>query len=691
MRMTHPILIALVGATIFFLIMLCGPVVEGDTIVVDPAGGGDYTTIQDAADSSQDGDTIDVHPGTYFENVRLYNEVTLRSSGGGVTVDGQGDRGIHLYRNNTIVSGISVLNASNGIYVFNNSFTIRNVTIDNCTVYDGNDPGITFYHVSDSTIIDCTSYNNSNDGIMFDQCSDSVIAVSSLYGNGRSGINLMGAGGNLITSCLVQDNGDIGLILLDSFNTTVRNATTSNNTKTGIDISATSYNNTLYHNSILDNPFNAIDNGSTIWDNGFPSGGNTWSDYDEISEGANDLNGDGFADDPYLVPGIGNTDRYPLVSNLDPVPPVANAGEDLTIEQFRQVTFDGSGSTDNVEIANYSWEFDDNGPVILEGEQVIYHFSTVGSYSVNLTVTDLYGNTHTDLMWVHVTKNSMDYEDPVAVAGPDQTVFYGESVSFIGSSSTDNVGIVSYDWAFIDGGTRILEGKSVEYSFTTPGIFQVRLLVLDAEGNFDTDFVNYTIQIMAGSGNVSGRVMDPDGDPMNDITVTLQGTGKSWSVISGPSGQYTFYSIPAGLYAIVGENDYRYGELTVTIEEGKTTSVDIIVERRSITREKEDDPPFMYYSLLTLVFIVFVLITQNMLKKDTQFRNEEKKISSAGAMEGVRDPNRTKEEEVEKVLSPANGGRGNTEQSLNRPGIKMPEDPFFSDPNDDFKPPVPPE
>lgn len=44
------------------------------------------------------------------------------------------------------------------------------------------------------------------------------------------------------------------------------------------------------------------------WDNGYPSGGNHWSDY----TGA-DINGDGIGDTPYIVD-ANNTDHYPLMT-----------------------------------------------------------------------------------------------------------------------------------------------------------------------------------------------------------------------------------------------------------------------------------------------------------------------------------------------------------------------------------------
>src|SRR6266849_3745691 len=72
----------------------------------------------------------------------------------------------------------------------------------------------------------------------------------------------------------------------------------------------------------------------------------------------------------------------------DTVPPVANAGPDLIVNEDTTVTFDGSASTDNVGIASYTWTFMDGSMQTLSGVTASYVFATPGTYIVTLTVRD---------------------------------------------------------------------------------------------------------------------------------------------------------------------------------------------------------------------------------------------------------------------------------------------------------------
>jgi len=80
-----------------------------------------------------------------------------------------------------------------------------------------------------------------------------------------------------------------------------------------------------------------------------------------------------------------------------------------------------------------------------------------------------------------------DVSSPVALAGLDQTVEVGVSIAFDGSKSTDDLGIKSYKWTFVDAAPKTLTGVHPTYAFGNEGDFEVTLNVSDYADNWDTD------------------------------------------------------------------------------------------------------------------------------------------------------------------------------------------------------------
>ncbi len=100
------------------------------------------------------------------------------------------------------------------------------------------------------------------------------------------------------------------------------------------------------------------------------------------------------------------------ITVLDTAAPEANAGTNFTVEQYKNATFDGFFSSDNVGIVNYTWSFNyGNTTITLFGVTAKYIFSTPGNYTVTLIVKDGAGLTSQDDVLVTVIEAQIGEDD----------------------------------------------------------------------------------------------------------------------------------------------------------------------------------------------------------------------------------------------------------------------------------------
>jgi parallel beta-helix repeat protein len=231
-----------------------------------------------------------------------------------------------------------------------------------------------------------------------------------------AGVEIGYSSNNTIHNNTVSD-GFLGMFLDHSDNNTIINNTVSSNVYFGI-LLGYSNGNEIYHNSFIDNVNQSIDAyGTNSWDDGYPSGGNYWSNYTGIDEksGPNQdqLGGDGLGDTPYIILGAANPDRYPLMSPIDEppwVPPnepptctISTPAQSEVVSGIYNVTgnaSDSDGDVDRVEIRidegawfhvwNIPWSLVWDTTAFINGEHTIYARSYDGdnySEEVHVTVT----------------------------------------------------------------------------------------------------------------------------------------------------------------------------------------------------------------------------------------------------------------------------------------------------------------
>ncbi|WP_420635494.1 PKD domain-containing protein [Candidatus Palauibacter sp.] len=162
--------------------------------------------------------------------------------------------------------------------------------------------------------------------------------------------------------------------------------------------------------------------------------------------------------------------------------------------------FDASSSPDAHRIASYAWTVD--GTEIASGtaDSVSHTFPANGTYTVGLTVADTARRTRSRNESVSVRD-----DPPAASFTYSCTDFVCE---FDGSGSTDDVGIVSYNWSVAEGvgGASGQTGSTFSRTFSA-GTWHVTLRVADKRGQADS--VTEALTFAAPDAPASGLPPDP--------------------------------------------------------------------------------------------------------------------------------------------------------------------------------------
>jgi RHS repeat-associated protein len=181
----------------------------------------------------------------------------------------------------------------------------------------------------------------------------------------------------------------------------------------------------------------------------------------------------------------------------DFVPPVAVSGGDRTIVAGEPATFDASASQhSNGTIVGYRWvDITDSPYDNWLSDDAIFTTSslTYGQRTIELTVTDEKGVYTKETFSVNVLQDPYDLP-PVANAGPDKLILTGSVISLDGSGSSDDNGIVLYEWYE---GDRLLASKAMfteSSTYRAVGSYTFELKVTDVNGSNSMDTVTVTIQ-----------------------------------------------------------------------------------------------------------------------------------------------------------------------------------------------------
>ncbi len=173
----------------------------------------------------------------------------------------------------------------------------------------------------------------------------------------------------------------------------------------------------------------------------------------------------------------------------DTTPPIADAGEDGQIYEDQPYQFDGTNSTDNSGVLNYTWYFGDGS--IGYGPLPEHVYSQKGIYLVALIARDPLNNDDIDLINITVINRP-----PVADAGTEIIVNEGETAYFNGSNSYDTESdndSLFFLWYFDEDKDYDGMGVNASYTWYDNTNTTVRLKVIDNDGDFNISEVNVTV------------------------------------------------------------------------------------------------------------------------------------------------------------------------------------------------------
>ena len=248
-----------------------------------------------------------------------------------------------------------------------------------------------------------------------------------------------------------------------------------------------------------------------------------------------------------------------------------------------EVQFRADSSSDNGEIETYRWNFKDGNTT--GSKNPTHIFEEVGTYLVELTVTDDEGLSNTDTITITITEEEQESTAPTAVASASTTS--GDlplEVQFRADSSSDDGEIETYQWNFKDGNST--GSKNPTHIFEEVGTYLVELTVTDDEGLSSSETIEISVNEIENTPPVAKATASPQSG-YAPLEVSFRGDASEddkgieayfWDFGDGnttnsknPSHTFT----DAGTYTV---------ELSVRDNEGQTqaTTIEIVVDQRPV-------------------------------------------------------------------------------------------------------------
>jgi PKD repeat protein len=286
---------------------------------------------------------------------------------------------------------------------------------------------------------------------------------------------------------------------------------------------------------------------------------------------------------------INDTLKNPLSMNIPPISSFSHLPNEVTI--FDSVTFYDTSYDPDGKLISRFWNWGDNSTI--DDVNSTHTYSDTGSYTVQLTVIDNDGYSHSTSRSIHVKNLPPIVDFAINPINPKK----GEIVEFIDNSVDPEGKALTHSWDFGDGNTSTQHNPN--HIFEKEGTYVVQYSVRDEEGKIE--MTKKTIEIFSTMHNLTIELRDLLEIPMSNMEVHLYSNANELytSGSTDVNGKITFIQVPEGEWHIKVSSFGYSTSKTTTVSTSQMIRVGVFFSKYTIV---------FSCVMITLLLIIMMIV-----------------------------------------------------------------------------------
>ncbi|TRZ47911.1 MAG: PKD domain-containing protein, partial [Dehalococcoidia bacterium] len=245
------------------------------------------------------------------------------------------------------------------------------------------------------------------------------------------------------------------------------------------------------------------------------------------------------------------TDYINIIAEL-----VADFSADATVANVDGTIQFTDATTGGTPDYTYEWDFDNDGTVDNTEASPSHAYTSIGTYTVSLTVTDSQARTDTETKtsYINVAEGLVaDFSADVTIAD------VGDVIQFT-NAAAGGTPDYSYEWDFDNDGTVDNTEANPSHTYTSAGTYSVSLTVTDSQARTytktKTDYINAAEELVAGfsadvtASEVGAVIQFTDATSGGSIPYTYEWDFNSDGTVDSIEANPTHIYTTAGTYSV---------------------------------------------------------------------------------------------------------------------------------------------